>query len=525
MLSDYLRAAARTHPDRPAVRLRGSSISYAEMELASGALAGTLVRAGVCPGDRVAIWLNKSIEAVVAIHGVLEAGAAYVPIDPVAPLLRVEHIVKDCRVRCLVTSRRRLQLLDEALAALRPVAVVLVDGAAGMSEPAGVAVLDWSEALGAVPPPAPTPNPDRLAYILYTSGSTGSPKGVMLSHRNGQVFVDWVRWHFRLEPGDRLSSHAPFHFDLSILDLFGAASAAATLVLVPETQRGLGLALVQLVAEEGISVWYSVPAALARMIEAPNSSLLAESRLRAILFAGEVFPLKHLRALRAAVPGAELYNLYGPTETNVCTFHQVTDEDLAPTRTEPVPIGRACDYATTFMVADSGALLEPAAGSVGELCVGGDSVMLGYWGDPAGTAARMTPCVELAGRRAFRTGDIVRRDERGSYAFVGRRDDMVKSRGYRIELGEIETVLLRLDEVREAAVVAIPDQEIGARLEGYLVVTPGVHLAEGVVRRHCLEMLPRPMLPDRFHLVSALPRTSTGKLDRLALTSRSAEGR
>lgn len=527
-LCDYLTTAAREYPDHAAVRYKDRSISYADLDQMSGTLAARLIQAGVRPGDRVGIWLNKSIDAVVSIYAILKAGAAYVPLDPTAPIKRTTYMLSDCQVRCLITTQERLALLDESfLQALCPVLLVLTDRATIRPSLASVPLLAWPEALGAVPrfdsDQAHVVSPDQLAYILYTSGSTGSPKGVMLSHRNGRVFVDWARQRFRLAANDRLSSHAPFHFDLSILDIFGAASAGATLILVPENQQSLGVALVRLVVEEGISVWYSVPTALIRMLEARNSMLLVASPLRVVLFAGEVFPIKHLRRLRAAVPGADLYNLYGPTETNVCTFYQVTDDDVAPTRTHPVPIGRACDYATTFTVDDSGIPLDLTGNAEGELCAGGDSVMLGYWGDPIKTTQRLIPCPEslASGAYAYRTGDIVRRDEDGNYLFAGRRDHMVKSRGYRIELGEIEAALLGHEGVHEAAVIAIPDAEIGAQLEGYIVPHHGVELVESDLRQHCLHVLPRYMLPERFHVVQAFPRTSTGKIDRQALIASS----
>ena len=525
-LYDYLTNAARAYPDHIAVRYKDQSISYGHLDQMSSILATRFMKAGVHSGERVGIWLNKSIETIVSIYAVLKAGAAYVPLDPIAPIKRIMYMLSDCQVRCLITTQQRLALLDESfLQDLRPTLLVLADSNTNTPPPVDIPLLAWSEVFNGVPyshsEQANNVSPDQLAYILYTSGSTGSPKGVMLTHRNGQVFVDWARERFGLTANDRLSSHAPFHFDLSILDIFGAASAGATLVLVPENQQGLGVALVRLVVEEEISVWYSVPTALIRLLEARNSMLLASSCLRVVLFAGEVFPIKHLRQLRTAVPGAELYNLYGPTETNVCTFYQVTVEDVSPLRTQPVPIGQACDYATLFTVDDTGAPIDLTGNAEGELCVGGNSVMLGYWGDPIKTAHRLISWPEppASTEYAYRTGDIVRSDESGNYLFVGRRDHMVKSRGYRIELGEIEAALLSHEDVHEAAVIAIPNTEIGAQLEGYIVPHHGVELIESDLRQHCLHLLPRYMLPERLHIVKAFPLTSTGKIDRQMLCS------
>jgi amino acid adenylation domain-containing protein len=516
-LSDYLDEAYAVAPGKVAVKFGDATLTYAELHRRSRSLAGALRRAGVRCGDRVAIWLNKSPEAVVAIHAALGLGAAYVPLDPTAPVNRVRTILADCRPTALVSDRARVELLDKELFSdLDPVTLVLTDDDdAAVDQPC----LAFTEAIagpaGAEPAADDRPGDTDLAYILYTSGSTGVPKGVMLSHRNARCYVDWCRATFGLTSDDRLSSHAPFHFDLSILDLFAAASAAATLVLVPEYIAGIGAGMVRLIDRERISVWYSVPAALIRMLDARNAGLLTRGSLRTVLFAGEVFPLKHLRRLRAAVPGSELYNLYGPTETNVCTYHHVIDADLAPEVDQPVPIGVVCPYDTAVLLTDDGHARALAPGAEGELCIGGDSVMLGYWNDPAKTAGRIfrPDC----GRPMYRTGDLVRCAEDGALRFLGRRDHMVKIRGYRVELGDVEVKLQGFAGVSEGVCVALPDADGGTRLEAYVAPLPDARLTAAGLREHCLAELPRYMVPERFHIVADLPRTSTGKIDRRAL--------
>lgn len=517
-LDELLTRAAAARAAAEAVRHRGASTDYAELDRVASALATTLREAGVGPGDRVALWMAKSTETVVALHAVLKCGAAYVPVDPAAPAARAAYILDDCAVSCLIADEARLALLTEhgRPADLRT-AVVFGEVPAGRTDPAdegGIRRIAWDEAVGRTVPDGfapPAVGPDDLAYILYTSGSTGTPKGVMLSHRNALAFVDWAVAEFGLTPEDRLSSHAPVHFDLSVFDVFAAVSAGACLVLVPENQKALGAALNRLVAEEGITVWYSVPGALIRMLDAKNRALLEGSRLRTVLFAGEPFALKHLRRLREALPGSDLHNLYGPTETNVCTHHKVTDADLAPDRTGPPPIGRPCPYAEALLLDAAGRVVPDVPGSEGELCITGDSVMLGYWGqDP----------VDALEPRTHRTGDlVVSRGELG-YTYIGRRDHMVKIRGYRVEPEEIEAVLMGLPSVHEAVCVAVPDADGGAALAAYVVSGEGMAPDVAELRGRCLDALPRYMVPGAFYLVDGFPKTSTGKTDRRALAAR-----
>ncbi|WP_026416500.1 amino acid adenylation domain-containing protein [Actinomadura oligospora] len=516
-LNDYLRHWARTRPEAPAVEFQGRTLTYGELDARSSALAATLIQNDVAPGDRVALWLQKSVESVIAIHGVLKTGAAYVPIDPSAPFKRAGHIIGHCDVACVIAQDDRVDWLREQFSC--PIVSV------GSRRPPDESVLGWEQALAATDdPPMPDVDPQSPAYILHTSGTRGTPKGVVLSHGNAVAFVEWTVDEFGLGPADRISSHAPFHFDLSVLDLFATCSAGGCVVLVPESQVGLGGALNKFIAEQRISVWYSVPGALTRMLAARNSELLAGSSLRVVLFAGEPFPLTHLRQMHALVPEADFYNLYGPTETNVCLFHPVRASDVEPHLTRPVPIGRPCPYAEAFVIDQDGRPLGREPGWSGELCVAGDSVMLGYWRDDDLTRSKtvLIPQDGAEPLRAYRTGDLVRIDDDLNHVFLGREDDMVKIRGHRVEIGEVEAVLSAADDVREVACVVVGDGPDDRAIEAYLVPEAQhegveVELDVGRVRRHCLAELPRYMVPERFHVVAGLPRTGTGKIDRLAL--------
>jgi amino acid adenylation domain-containing protein len=523
---DHLIHQAGSRPDAPAVECQDKSISYGELHRMSSAIAATLLAGGVAPGGRVALWLRKSIESIVAIYGILKAGAAYVPIDPSVPRDRARRIFADCDVAGVVAHGGEVEWLCEVLRSASPGACVVSVGAGtarnGASTACGaVGVVDWQDALrtpAGPPAGAAGSHPRRPAYILYTSGSKGVPKGVALSHVNALVFVEWAVAEFGLRSDDRFASHAPLHFDLSVLDVFASCHVGGTLVLVPESHVGLGGALNKFVADRAVTVWYSVPNALTRMVTAGNSTLLTSSALRTVLFAGETFPISRLRQLRALLPSADLYNLYGPTETNVCTYHRVGDADLAPELTVPVPIGRPCPYATAYLVDAYGHPLKWKPGQLGELCVGGSSVMLAYWRDEELTSARSVRIPQEDGTvvAAYRTGDVVRLDDDLNLVFCGREDDMVKIRGHRVELGDVESVLSTVSEVGEIACVAVGGEDEEKRLEAYVV--PGRPSCDvAVLRRHCAAALPRYMMPARFHLVPTLPRTPTGKIDRRSL--------
>jgi amino acid adenylation domain-containing protein len=520
LLPQLLARSAAREPAREAVVYEDQHLTYAELEAQSNQLARVLAAQGVRCGDRVGLYLRKSIPSIVGIYAILKLGAAYVPIDPGAPPPRMAYIVRNCGVRCLITMNDRLGRLRQGLAEDSPVEALVVadwDAPRPTTGPPGARLVAWGEAMPAASPePLPLDAIDTdLAYILYTSGSTGEPKGVMLSHRNALTFVDWAAERFAIVPDDRLSNHAPLHFDLSILDLFVSAHAGATLVLVPTETALFPLPTAQLIAQQRVTVWYSVPSAWISMLNQLDLRQHDLSRLRLILFAGEVFPVKYLRQLHEIVPHAALFNLYGPTETNVCTYYEV--RDVPPDRTEPFPIGRACENTEVFALSEDGQ--RCGVGEVGELSARGSTVMQGYWGRPEDTARVLAqnPLQPHFRDPAYRTGDLVRLDEHGDYLFLGRRDNQIKSRGYRIELGEIETALYNHPSVREAAAVAIPDDEIGNRIQAFVALHQADAASASELERYCIAALPRYMVPEQITVQEGLPKTSTGKVDRRAL--------
>ena len=487
--------SAERHPDRPAIKDATGELSYRELDALAGRAARALGQLGVRPGDRVAIWLNKSTQAVAAMQGALHVGAAYVPVDPMSPALRAATIMRDCRVRALVAPAERASSVRQGdLAGVRLIATDDGPGDMAWSE---LEQVDGSSAMhrGAE---------DDLAYILYTSGSTGVPKGVCISHRNALAFIKWAAREVDAGPEDRFSNHAPFHFDLSVFDLYAAFLVGGRVAIIPEQHAYAPDVLVDFIVRERISVLYAVPSALTLMAE--RGGLLDQSglSLRVVIFAGEPYPIHQLRRLREGLARVRLFNWYGPTETNVCTGYEVRAID--PRRSAPVPIGRAASGDRVWAVKDDGS--EAGVGEEGELLVTGPTVSLGYWGGPP------------HGDAPYRTGDLVRLDADGDYVYLGRRDHMVKIRGNRVELGEVEAALMTHPDIEEAAVVAV-GSGIEARLVAFLVASREPALLE--IKRHCAERLPRHMIVDRVVVLDELPRTRNGKIDRLALRDMTVE--
>jgi amino acid adenylation domain-containing protein len=520
LLQQLLARSARRDPHKAVALYRARALTYQQLDETSDRLAHVLRANGIERGDRVGIYLNKCPESLVAVFGILKAGAVYVPLDAAAPVKRVAYIVGNCAMKALVSTQKRIANLTPVLPDSSAVRCVVLadDGSPDREESLPRAqVVGWPEVRQSpVSYPAPPVLEDDLAYILYTSGSTGEPKGVMISHRASLTFVNWACEGIPVQAADRVANHAPLHFDLSIFDVFTTIKAGGTIVPVPEELALFPRNVADFIEHQQITIWYSVPSALTRLVLHGELHRHRFSSLRKVLFAGEVFPVKYLRQLQALIPHARYYNLYGPTETNVCTYYVVPD--IPSEREEPLPIGKACANTEVFAITDRQELARP--GEVGELYVRGPGLAKGYWGLAERTreAFATNPIgMSLWPETIYRTGDLVKQDENGNYLFLGRRDNQIKSRGYRIELGEIETVLYSHSRIEEVAVVPIPDEEIGSAITAFVVVRKGCTVTRAELESHCAERLPKYMLPGLIEFRSALPKTSTGKIDKTRL--------
>jgi L-proline---[L-prolyl-carrier protein] ligase len=495
-----------------------SSCTYGELISRAQGVAATLHEAGVGRGDRVGIWMDKTPNCVSAILGTMAAGAAYVPLDPRAPWRRCRTIAEDCGFAAIVADQPRLASLGAFLEELSPRKVLIdaqEEAIASAQLPPNLPVKLFAAAAGRHSAQLPDPASEDLAYILYTSGSTGTPKGVMHTHASGLAFTQWVQQRFSITADDVFSSHAPFHFDLSISDLYASLGSGASLRLISSLEGMLAPHLAKLITESKITVWYSVPSILVSMLNAGEIEKSGLPTLRLLFFAGEVFPTPQLRRLRRALPKVGLFNLFGPTETNVCTYYEVPPE-IPEERTAPISIGRACEHMETFALNEAGEVV--GEGVEGVLWAKGANLMSGYWNDSKRTAATLLPDPRKElNELAYCTGDYVKLQPDGNYEFLGRRDHMVKTRGFRVELGEIESVLSGHADVLDAIAVPIPDPAIGNRIVASVVPRAGRMPDANQLRAYCSRFLSTYMIPERIEVRASMPLTSTGKTDRQLL--------
>ena len=461
------------------------SLGYAELAGRAGGLAARLAARGIGRGALVGVLADQTVDTVVAILGVLRAGAAYVPLDVSYPVDRLRFMARDAGLRVAVGA-----------GALEGVDVLPVPGDGGGG-----------------PPPLRL-GEDDPAYVIYTSGSTGRPKGCVVTHGNVLALLRSTLPLFDVGPADRWSVFHSFSFDFSVWELWGALLTGAAAVCVPRETARLPEDLLDFLGAQRITVLSQVPSAF-RALAVVYPARPVELALRYLVFGGERVDLAAIRGFTAAVRGCRPVpvNMYGITETTVHATIKVLDErDLAG----PVasPIGSALPHlAIELRDAESGGPAPP--GGPGEIWVSGAGVARGYLNRPELTAERF---VEDGGARWYRSGDLARPAPDGGLEYLGRADRQVKMRGFRIELGEIESVLAESDRVAAVAVVAVDRPSTGKVLVASVV--PRARPADDLVahlRRHAAARLPRHMLPARYEVVDALPLTPSGKLDRRSL--------
>jgi len=517
---------ACSSPSDIAIVDAGQQISYASFVDSFRRLATAIKSLVSGRNARVGVFIDNSAEAYIAMLGTMRGDCCYVPLGVSLPPKRLAEIMRISEMEVVVTVAKQLPSLKQALSIYPGLqAVIILDADAGSTDgdfdlDGAAHVLHCSDVAQSSPDPGQSQNiGEDLAYIIFTSGTTGQPKGVAISHASLRDFVNWSVHYLQLTPRDRVSNHPRINFDLSIIDIFGCLAAGAT--LCPVTHPGDLFLPGSFIRNRKISVWVSVPSVLATMKKGRQLKPGAfDGVLRSAVFCGEALPPDLAKSLQAACTGLEIHNLYGPTEaTCACSYHFVDCDSLLPN--QPVPIGRANENTEMFLLQKDADALA-GIGEVGRLMICGSQLAHGYWRNDEMTtkAFRPNPFKPGIPSRMYDTGDLARIDADGIFHYVGRRDLQVKLQGYRIELGEIEMTVRSHSQVVDAGVCVL--EADGRPSEIVVAVVPG-HGGDdrealcAAIRSLCREQLPVYMVPRYVFVLDAIPKNPNGKNDRKQL--------
>ena len=511
----YLDHSYKRFPQRIAIIDAERKITYEDLYESSNKLANCLIENGVLRQDRVAFCLKRSINSLIAINGILKADAIYVPIDPKSPTERLKKIINDCNPVTLICDRHTLENIRKVIS--QDISIIVMDHHDKLAPTlrGSYIFLDSIESQNHLAPPYQNVDCD-IAYIMYTSGSTGDPKGVMISHLNIINYIEWAVDCFEITEDDKLLSTAPFHFDMFTFDIYCSMKAGATLRIASEQLMLFPIRLLDVIEKESISVWKGVSSLLmyiARTVSLKDKTL---SSLKKILFAGENLPTRYLIEWMKAFPEKQFYNAYGPTEaTGITTFYHIRNIPQDPM--ERTPIGRACANTEVFLLKEDDSLA--GIGEVGELCIRGSGLSRGYWNDMEKTKEAFipNPLNPSSGDRIYRTGDLALLNKDGNYEFLGRKDTQLKCMGYRIDVTEIENALISTMHIKDAAVVLQRCEKFDVVQLIALVVTDN-NSSQNDLRQKLKNKIPAYMLPHRFLDVGHIPRTCRGKIDRKAIS-------
>ncbi len=512
LLHDYLLQTAERIPDKVAVVCKGVHVSYGEMNAGSNALAHTLVRRGVKRGDRVLVFADNTVEAAIAFWAVLKANAVVSVVNPLTKADKLAYLLNDCRAKALVTDAHLAGVYQVAVERSPHLCTVIVSGKPDQGSlsklPGGIA---WEAALAPVDraaPPLRSAIDVDLAAIVYTSGSTGDPKGVMLTHRNMLSAATSVSTYLGLRESDVVLMVLPMAFDYGLYQMIMSFRIGARVVI--ERSFAFPAAVLNVMVNEGVTVLPGVPTIYAVLTEMKSLASYDLSRIRVVTNTAAALPLKHIQRLSELFPTAQIFSMYGLTECKRCTY--LPPADLAR---KPASVGIAIPNTEMWLVDENDQRLPP--GHVGQLVIRGSTVMRGYWEKPEATAKKLRPG-PLPGELVLYTGDYCRLDDEGYLYFVGRMDDVIKSRGEKVAPKEVENAITDIPGVKETAVIGVPDEVLGHAVKAFVVLEKGAVLTEKDIQRECQSRLENFMVPKFVILVDDLPKTTTGKIRKMDLS-------
>jgi len=503
LLQDYITINAKKNPKKTFIKDHNAEINFEEMEAESNRLSHYLVANGLKRLDRVAILIPKSILLFHILISTLKADAIYVPLNNQAPTKRNKYIVEQAKCRLIICSN---ETFAEALKLVhadkeKNLTVLNIDDIDFSNYPE-ICRLYKNEA-------------EDLAYILFTSGSTGQPKGAMISHKNVINYTEWIVNYFQLNSSDRLSNVPGLHFDLSVFDIFSSFKSGASLHLVPEKILKFPIKIIEFIEKEKLTIWNAVPSLYTFMAHTKVLDKKRLKSLRALTFNGEVMPTGTLMSWMSACPNARFINQYGPTEATCATlFYEIETTPLDAS--VPLPIGKPIDGTSVFALKEDNSLAE--IDEIGELYILGKGLGKGYIFDEEKTKSSfMLNPIDLESKTVvYKTGDLVKLRHDGNYDFIGRNDQQIKFMGYRIELGEIETVINSLNYVTTSAVLT-KDNDHGKVVSIVAFIVSPQIINHKVLNIDLNNILPSYMIPKEIIQLKELPINANGKIDRLSL--------
>lgn len=491
---EFLEQAAAAYPNKTAFTDENKCISYSEA-LSSAKAVGTALSSLHITNRPVAVLIDKSAISLCAFFGVVYSGNFYVVVDTNMPADRVNTIFQTLSPAAVLTDRANL----EKAGALKFGGEIFLYEEVSRTQPDEAALHLVRRNMIDTDP----------LYALFTSGSTGVPKGAVISHRGAISYADWVTEAFSISSDTVFGNQTPFYFSMSVLDIFSTIKNAATLHIIPKKYFSFPVKLLAYLNEKQVNTIYWVPSALCIVANWKALQYVRVPTLKKVLFAGEVMPVKQLNLLMRDLPGALFANLYGPTEvTDICTYYIV---DRTFSDDESLPIGSACDNCGVFVIKDDNTQAQP--GEEGELCVRGSFLAMGYYNNEEKTSQAFVqnPLNPHYPETVYKTGDIVKYNEKGELLYVSRKDFQIKHMGYRIELGEIETAVNAVEGMKTCACI------YDAEKEKIVLVYAGDKLDDKMVMDSLRQKLPSYMLPNKVKQVKAMPYNANGKIDRVWL--------
>jgi amino acid adenylation domain-containing protein len=520
LLHECLENAARREPGKAAVIFDNTAVSYSQIDRAANCLANAFIQHGLCRQDRVAIYLGNSLECVVSLYAALKAGGVFAIINPQAKKAKLAYILNDCGAQTLVTDAQGLAVVSDALHDCPHLSTIVVTDRNSHVEASpgspGKECLSYKgiiEEGQSSRPPQSCIDID-LASLVYTSGSTGEPKGVMLTHLNMLTAARSIIHYLGNDSRDVVIDVLPLSFDYGLYQVLMSFMFGGTVVL--ERSFVYPYQILNSILRHKVTGFPLVPTVASMLLTLRNLGSRDFSHLRYVTSTGQTLPPAHIARLRQVFPNAEVFSMYGLTECKRVSFLPPEELDRRPSS-----VGKAIPNTEVYIVDEDGREITLAR-TPGQLVVRGSHVMAGYWGLPDKTAERLRPG-RYPGERVLLTGDMFEKDEDGFLYFLGRRDDMFKSSGQFVSPREVENVLHECDGVAEAAVIGVDDEMLGQAVVAFVVKAQQSQMSESDIIGFCSRHLEKHLVPKKIVFCQSLPRTPTGKVHKSALRERDLE--